>query len=673
MKKGLSILLIAAALFGFYGGAVNLNDVLACKDYWEEAGKKSTADMNKLEDGLKQLQENEQAYLDGKDQLAEGEKALADGEAQYAQGLADYAAAPGKLAAGEAALAEGEDSYADLKKLISGLKTARQHGVKSTKKHDKYWHDAFSNALEPGRKKIEGITSSDQYAGLLGLIDKLNKQQPGTIAKRFSNKSQSYANFDKQVVTTKKDFENAAKTLENYRDALFQLAEPAAGVMQLAMLAQEDPATYGAKYMTAKSNFEAAAAKFDDPQAYGPLNDAVPNLPGLDDETKQSVTLLMTAIAQSAAGNSGGDSPVPNPQTGGETNVPWFGIIASGLSGDNGAKIKGTVNKYVNMLDYDDPSDKNDGYAQQFGTWDDGYNTLAKGQADLGSTSDGIPFAFKNMTTNKTIKAAIKKYDKKLMKQLKKYQGTRLKSEDMDDFDDDITYLSKNVIPRALKVLAKVKGSAESQLADGRRQLAQGRADYAAAPGKLADAERQLADGRAQLAAGKEQLAQYEDGEQQVRDGLATLVGTEPDLELEGILDRLNGDGDFDNGDDHLDIEEGLNAVDVGRGYQADDGVLITDEIMARAVGTGALLGAGVLAVLAAILSFLKKNKGAGVLAILAAAAGAFGAYYGSNAGTYFSDIAGSTAGNAAWVAAGILGAVALVHSIVHFAAKKAA
>ena len=75
--------------------------------------------------------------------------------------------------------------------------------------------------------------------------------------------------------------------------------------------------------------------------------------------------------------------------------------------------------------------------------------------------------------------------------------------------------------------------------------------------------------------------------------------------------------------------------------------------------------------VLAAILSFIKKNKGAGVFAILAAAAGAFGAFYGTNAGTYFSSIAGSTVGATGWVAAGILGAVALVHAIVHFAAPK--
>ena len=113
MKKGLSILLVAAALFGFYGGAVNLNDVLACKDYWEKAGEESTANMNKLEDGLNQLKENETAYLDGKDQLAEGEKTLADGEAQYAQGLADYEAAPGKLADGEKQIADGEKKLAD--------------------------------------------------------------------------------------------------------------------------------------------------------------------------------------------------------------------------------------------------------------------------------------------------------------------------------------------------------------------------------------------------------------------------------------------------------------------------------------------------------------------------------------------------------------------------------
>jgi hypothetical protein len=93
---------------------------------------------------------------------------------------------------------------------------------------------------------------------------------------------------------------------------------------------------------------------------------------------------------------------------------------------------------------------------------------------------------------------------------------------------------------------------------------------------------------------------------------------------------------------------------------------------MARAVGTGALLGAGALAVIAAILSFLKKNKGAGVCAILAAAAGAAGIAYGTSAGMEFSNIAGSTVGSLPWVAAGVLAAVAAVHAIAHFASKEA-
>ena len=126
MKKGLSVLLIAAALFGFYGGAINLNDVLACKDYWEIKGEESTADMNKLEDGLNQLKENEQAYLDGVDALADGEQALADGEVALAQGRrtlakgeADYAAAPGKLK-------KGKKDLSDITRLINGLNKANK-------------------------------------------------------------------------------------------------------------------------------------------------------------------------------------------------------------------------------------------------------------------------------------------------------------------------------------------------------------------------------------------------------------------------------------------------------------------------------------------------------------------------------------------------------------------
>lgn len=90
MKKALSVLLIIAAIFGFYGGAVNLKDVLDCKAYWEEEGRKTDENLNKLEDGINQLAENEAAYLDGKDQVAQGEIDLANGEKQLAEGLKDF-------------------------------------------------------------------------------------------------------------------------------------------------------------------------------------------------------------------------------------------------------------------------------------------------------------------------------------------------------------------------------------------------------------------------------------------------------------------------------------------------------------------------------------------------------------------------------------------------------
>ena len=333
-------------------------------------------------------------------------------------------------------------------------------------------------------------------------------------------------------------------------------------------------------------------------------------------------------------------------------------------------------------------ADEAESTSGKFESWCNGYSKLKKGKDTL---AFGLSSGFKSALNNKKVRPVLNQKAPDLVKLLQAYSGNRLANDDLDKFNDDMKTVSGTVIPGLIKVLAGIKeqglqdyaaapgklrdgeaklAAGKAKLADGYAQYAQGLADYEAAPEKLADAEKQLADGRKQLADGKAKLAEYEDGEQQVRDGLKTLTDTEADLDLKSIADRLKGDVDFDNGDLHLELEEGLAAVDIGRGYQAEDGVLITKEITARAVGTGALLGAGVLAVLAAILSFLKKNKGAGIFAILAAAAGAFGAFYGTQAGTYFSSIAGSAVGATGWVAAGILGVVALVHAIAHFTSK---
>ena len=583
MKKALSVLLVAAALFGFYGSAVTVNDLLACKDYWEEAGEKSTADMNKLEDGLNQLMDNEQAYLDGKDQLADAEVQLAEGEATLAQGEADYAAAPGKLAAARSAIASGEKELAAGKSTLDGAK-------------------ALLKQLKDGVKELQDQQKG--YPAWRNGYETAVKTAPDTVAALSTNGSLDGAKVDAKITEVQGTLNNLKPYKEQYE-----------GLEGLKNQIADAPAVPKDALPDAVKQALAGMGKSE-----------IPSMPGY--YTVADVTAAANYLQKQI--NDGVKAQAGLPPEAPVTVLDIYKQAEDGLKSLQGLKQlvegKKTIqDKLLPLLDKDAVKN-NDVIKQQLGDVNKVIKGLKADDKTFEATMDQI------MQKAPALVAAVEKAVN---------QGQK-------DYD-----------------------AGRQKLAAGKAQYRQGLADYAAAPGKLAAGRQQLADGYKQYEDGKAQLAQYEDGEQQIRDGLATLFNTEADLDLVSIADRLNGDGDFDNGDKHLEIEEGLNAVDVGRGYQAEDGVLITDEIMGRAVATGGLIAAAVLAVIAAILSFLKKNKGAAVFAILAAAAGAFGAFYGPAQGTYFSDIAGSTVGTTTWVAAGILGAVALVHAIVHFAAPK--
>ncbi|MBR3126181.1 MAG: hypothetical protein IKF42_12285 [Mogibacterium sp.] len=878
MKKGLSILLVAAALFGFYGGAVNLNDVLACKDYWEKAGEESTANMNKLEDGLNQLKENEQAYLDGKQQVADGEVALADaevqladgeakladGRAELAKGEADYAAAPGKLAdarvqikkgekdlaAGEKKLADGYDAYNAGKKTLEEGKKAVKDGEKKLAAAEDQLAQGEKDlaagkkqvadgevALKEGQAALDGLTQliggietilngynggegtwkpgydalkkgrNDLYAGSSGSKDSLVALAaflPDTSKDAYVKAVNDVAGDDgKQTAADYKDFINSTNTLAN---ALPVIQE---GVGQAAALAQNMLSTLsGAKDTNAgfakavadnRASLKALAKLISDDSLRSQYiagidkiagaYDAMPGqiAAGVEAQMKtpevqakiagaaqqymeagmeadaakaKAIETVQAAVTEEVKKAAAQQVEANEELTNGKTQL--LGAVNLIYNGNDTTQGLKTVNELVNG--------ENSAIKNQLlpglklfneSATDAAIDKLTAGQDQI---AGGVSQIASAVLGNEQLKAGVENnLGKDAIKLLTAYQNVpgRLSSavSDFEKFEAQmdtnpnlVTNLTK---AKALLTVTKAQGekdlasgkqaleagkkqvaegeaalaagyaeyekgkkdladgkqqikegepklaaaakqlakgekdlaAGKKKLADGKAQYAQGLKDYKAAPAKLADGRRQLAEGEAQLqdgyqayeqgkkdlADGKAKLAEYEDGEQQVRDGLKTLTDTEADLDLQSIASRLNGDVDFDNGDNHLDLEEGLAAVEVGRGYQADDGVLISDEIMARAVGTGALLGAGVLAVLAAIMSFLKKNKGAGILAILAAAAGAFGAFYGTQSGTYFSSIAGSTVGATGWVAAGILGAVALVHAITHFTAKKEA
>jgi len=900
MKKGLSILLVAAALFGFYGGAANLNDVLACKDYWEKAGEESTANMNKLEDGLNQLKENEQAYLDGQDQVADGEVALADaekqladgevqlaeGRAELAKGEADYAAAPGKLAdarkqiaKGEKDLAAGEKQLADGYKEYNAGKDKLAAGKKAVTEGEKALAAAEDQLaqgekelaagkqqvadgekeLEAGQASLDGLTQLIE--GISTIQDGYNEWKPGYEALKqgrsdlFKGSSPAkdsltalaaflpeaaqgaYANAvndvagddEKQTADDYKEFIKSTNTMVPALEAISSaLAEKtaAANALKNALTASKADALTFAGIVDAKKDDikelakliavakgEAAAKQFvaGVDKLSATFQDISKTIESnvkatVPSEVKKAVTAKTTEYMNSADGqnavkalmeqglskeaaaekvqNAYVEKATPEiteqvtkavteevtkqakaqansnkELTGGEeTLLGAVTEVAATLDGYN-EQVNGDSSAIKTQLlpglKKFNEATKND---------KDNVNPVDKLTSGQDQLAGGVSQICSAVLGNEQLKAGVESnLGKDAIKLLTAYQNsTNPLSSKLSDFSrfeaqmetnpDVVTNLTK---AKALLTATKAQGekdlaagkealeagkkkvaegeaalaagyaeyekgkqelaagkkqvaegepkltaaekqlaAGEKELAAGRKKLAAGKAEYAqglkdykAAPAKLADGRRQLAEGEAtlqdgyqeyakgkqDLADGKAKLAEYEDGEQQVRDGLKTLTDTEADLDLQSIADRLKGDVDFDNGDTHLDLEEGLAAVEVGRGYQAEDGVLITDEITARAVGTGALLGAGVLAVLAAILSFLKKNKGAGIFAVLAAAAGAFGAFYGTQAGTYFSNIAGSTVGATGWVAAGILGVVALVHAIAHFTAKKEA
>lgn len=505
MKKALSILLIVAAVFGFYGGAVNIKDVLACKAYWEEEGRKTDENLNKLEDGINQLSENNAAYLDGVDQVAQGEKDLAAGEkdlaagkAELATGERDYKAAPNKLKM--------------LNELISNANTLKTLGESWASKE-------FLNA-----------TIKSNYSDV---ISELNK-----------------------VVTTT-DNQTLAYYLAHYVGAIDGATVPGTDV--------------SVKY-SALASYASKLADLLQPYA-------------ADKDVAQALTDLVTFT-------------------------------------DN----------------YTPASPKN------------------PANANLVKLMSGV---VSNVLNSKDISSKLSKAQKSALNNFKT--------------EEDIQGLPIEVIYGGLNTLSS------DLLPELDAARTKGIKDYLAAPKKLAAGRAalkagiaQLADGRAQLADGKAQLAEYEDGEQQVRDGLDTLMSTEPNGGLTSIADRIGAGEDFNNEDGSLSFDKALNGVTEGRNYSADSGVVITKELSTRAIGTGFGLGAALLALIAAILCFAKKYKGAGVFAALTAICGVAGIAIAKSAGTEFSGLAGSPLSSTPYIAFAILAAIGVVATIADFSAKKA-
>ena len=226
-----------------------------------------------------------------------------------------------------------------------------------------------------------------------------------------------------------------------------------------------------------------------------------------------------------------------------------------------------------------------------------------------------------------------------------------------------------------------------SDYAAGRQQLASGEAQYADGQKKLADAEVQLTDGKKQLddaevqladaekqlADGKAQLQQFEDGRDQLIDGLNTVIGTEPDNGLVSIADRLGEGFSFMKNDTDVDFDAAKQVVEAGRAYSSDSGDLISKEVWTRVAGAALALLGSLIALVSGFLGLGSKFKGSGIGSIISAVLGGAGLAALLIAGSHYSEQSGASAVTLVLIAAGVLAVAALVNGIAALGASKKA
>ena len=197
MKKGLlvllSILLIAASVFGLFSGVKGVKEVMNVMEYKQDQANsgyyailhnderitdratypeldETDADNPSMMGGIDQLRENMDAYVagvpeyeDGLVQLEDGKLQLAAGQLKLNQGYADYAAGQQKLAAGKQTLDAGEAEYA------AGLKEYNE-GVAMI--------EANTQAYNEGKAKLAQIEPLMPYVNAYvnfrnGVVDSL--------------------------------------------------------------------------------------------------------------------------------------------------------------------------------------------------------------------------------------------------------------------------------------------------------------------------------------------------------------------------------------------------------------------------------------------------------------------------------------------------------------------
>ena len=567
-----------------------------------------------LEDGLNTLQENEAAYVDGKDAYEQGLKDYEAGKEELEAGKAEYEAGlktlEEKQAEYDAGLATLNAKQAEYDAGLAQLKEAEQKLAAGQKQYDEGAATlAQAGALLQGLADINSGFANWQ-AGYNGL---LSFQQSAALPAPAAD---NIAIYDGAIAQTK-------ASLETGIDYYNQLADLKATKVKLE--------TAIAAMTEAGANTTELEAQLDKVNAGITQIEA-----GLDGKPSRDEMVAQHALVEQLVG-------VPQAVADGQKTLSSGvatavnGILANeemaaklvGASGMSAEQLAGTVAALPTM----------------------DYATFNGTMAQLTQLANGLVGGENGLQAQYTAGSAQLAESKKVL---------------------DAGYAEYNAGKAKLDDGAAQLAAGRAQLADGKVQLEEGKKTLEAAEKTIAQGEKALADAEKQLTEGKAKLDEFEAGRDQVMDGLDTLLATETYAGLVSIADRLGSDYTYMKNDTDLDIGKGLEAVAAAREFSSENSAAVTKELTTRAVAAVlALLGSAV-ALIAGRMGLAAKVKGSGVLAVIAAVAAAAAVVAAFAAGSELSAVAGSTVASLALAAGAVVAVVAVVHAAVALSPAKA-
>ena len=260
-----SICLVLACLFGLFACVAGMKDALNIQEYKQEDADHAREGIAAAREGIKQLQENEDVYLNGvgtyeagliqlssgksalnagykeyyagKKALEEGKKAYAEGVKALEAGKKEYEAGKKKIAENTQAYNEGKEKLAKIEPLMPYLNQyvqfrdgtiAKLPGFNSAQA----W---FVKTVRPIAAKL-GITIPDDVTDFPAFMNKMVadgkaqlKEYEDGVAK-LAEAEKTIAAGEKKLATGKNELANGDKKLKVYEGGQEQLA---AGMQQL--------------------------------------------------------------------------------------------------------------------------------------------------------------------------------------------------------------------------------------------------------------------------------------------------------------------------------------------------------------------------------------------------------------------------------------------------------